>query len=37
LGSDVIEEDWSLGHPPVKCKSRSLLSFGVKSRKVRVV
>jgi predicted acylesterase/phospholipase RssA len=37
LGSDVIEEDWSLGYPPVKCKSRSLLRFGVKSRKVMVV
>ena len=37
LGSDVIEEDWSLGHPPVKCKSRSLLRFGAKSHKVRVV
>ncbi|HEX7514168.1 MAG TPA: patatin-like phospholipase family protein [archaeon] len=37
LGSDVIEEDRSLGQPPVKCKSRSLLSFGVKSYKVKVV
>jgi hypothetical protein len=24
-GSDVIKEDWSLGHPPVDCESRSLL------------
>ena len=28
FGSDVIEEDWSLGQPPGDCKSRSLLHFG---------
>lgn len=36
LGSDIIEEDWSLGHPPRKCKSRSLLRFGEESRRIRV-
>jgi predicted acylesterase/phospholipase RssA len=28
FGSDVIEEDLSLGRPPDECKSRSLLRFG---------
>ncbi len=35
-GSDVIEEDWSLGYPPIKCKSRSLLSFRRNSHQLRV-
>ncbi|MGZ4869772.1 MAG: patatin-like phospholipase family protein [Halobacteriota archaeon] len=26
-GSDVIEEDWSFGHPPVDCEKRSLLRY----------
>jgi predicted acylesterase/phospholipase RssA len=26
-GSEIIEEDWSLGHPPVDCESRSLLRY----------
>jgi predicted acylesterase/phospholipase RssA len=36
FGSDVIEEDWSLGRPPDDCKSRSLLRFRKKSRKAVV-
>ena len=32
-GSDVIEEDWSLGQPPDNCKARSLVHFGKKSHK----
>ncbi len=36
LGSDVIEEDWSLGHPSYECESRSLLRFRTNSRQVRV-
>lgn len=34
FGSDVIDEDWSLGRPPDNCKSHSLLRFGTKSDKV---
>jgi hypothetical protein len=38
FGSDVIEESWSLGHPPLSCtrKSRSLLDFRLKSHQVNV-
>ncbi|MGZ4914297.1 MAG: patatin-like phospholipase family protein [Halobacteriota archaeon] len=36
FGLGLIKEDWSLGQPSGKCKSRSLLHFGMKSHKVKV-